>query len=300
MLPESSFNVPTQPHFSVEQDRYLEDILLPAPGRDPDPISIVRYYYRFRHLLISFVVNDLKSRYVGSFIGFFWTVLDPILELLIYTFVFSVILQVRFDEQGDTVQYALFLFCGMVAWFNVQESLSRATPVLEESAHLIKKMNFPALILPLHVVLSGTLNQVIRTAVLLSALEITGYGLSYHILLLPLVMGLQVMLLLGLAMILATIHVFFKDIGHIVKVGLMVWMFITPIFYPPSIFPERFKVVLVLNPMSHLIGIYQELLLNHRMPHEGSVIILATFTLFSFIIGNLFFARYQGQFAELV
>ena len=278
----------------------MEDILLPAPGRDPDPISMARYYYRFRGLLFSFVVNDLKSRYVGSFIGFFWTVLDPILELLIYTFVFSVILQVRFDSEGDTVHYALFLFCGMVAWFNVQESLSRATPVLAESAHLIKKMNFPALILPLHVVLSGTLNQIIRTGVLLLGLSVTGYGLSYHVLFLPLVIALQVVLLLGLAMILATLHVFFKDIGHMVKMGLMVWMFITPIFYPPASIPEQFKFMLVLNPMAHLIGIYQELLLNHRLPHEGSVIILATFTLFSFIIGNLFFARYQGQFADLV
>lgn len=300
MLADSSFNVPQEAHPERLRDPGLEDLILPAPSRDPDPIAIFRYYYRFRGLLFSFVINDLKSRYVGSFIGFFWTVLDPILELLIYTFVFSVILQVQFGEDGDTLHYALFLFCGMVSWFNVQESLSRATPVLEENAHLIKKMNFPALILPLHVVLSGTLNQVIRTAVLLCGLTITGYGLSYHVLFLPLVMLIQVLLLLGLAMILATLHVFFKDIGHLVKVGLMVWMFITPIFYPPAIFPEQFKVILVLNPMAHLIGIYQELLLNHRFPHEGSVIILATFTLFSFIIGNFFFARYQGQFSDLV
>lgn len=246
------------------------------------------------------MLNDLKSRYVGSFIGFFWTVLDPILELAIYTFVFSVILNVSFAQGGDAINYALFLFCGMIVWFNVQESLSRCTPVLQENAHLIHKMNFPAVILPLHVVVSGMLSQVIRTFVLMLGIVIANYGVSWHVLVVPLVMFLQMMMTLGLAMILATMHVFFKDISHLVKVGLMVWMFISPIFYPPAAFPEKFKVVLVLNPIAHLVGIYQELILNQRLPHEGSVIIFATFTLFSFIVGNFFFARYQGQFADLV
>ena len=263
-------------------------------------VSVVRYFHRYRNLLYSFVVNDLRFKYVGSAIGFFWTVIDPILELAIYTFVFSVLLKVRFAPEGDTVNYALFLFCGMITWFNIQESLSRCTSIINENAHLIKKMNFPSAILPTHVIISGMFNQIVREFILIIGLLLSGYGLSYHAIFVPIIMLLQILFTLGLGMLTATLSVYFKDISHIVKAGLMIWMFMTPIFYPPASFPRQFYILLVLNPLAHLVGMYQELILNQRFPHQGSVIIFATSALFSFALGTFFFIRHQHEFADLV
>jgi len=263
-------------------------------------VAFFKDFYQFRNLLFSFVANDLRFRYVGSSIGFFWTVIDPIVELAIYTFVFSVLLKVRFAPEGDTTNYALFLFCGMITWFNIQETLSRCTSVLSESAHLIKKMKFPSVILPSQVVLSGMVNQAIRILILLLGVLITGYGVSYHVLFVPLLMFAQILFTLGLGMIVATLSMFFKDISHVMKAGLMVWMFVTPIFYPPAAFPRKFYALLVMNPLAHLVGMYQELLLNLRIPHQGSIIIFGASALFLFFVGSFVFARYQDQFADLV
>lgn len=263
-------------------------------------LELVRYLKVYRRLLVSFVVNDLRFRYAGSSVGFFWTVIDPILELAIYTFVFSVLLKVRFAPEGDTLHYALFLFSGIVVWFNLQETFSRCTSILSEHAPLIRKLYFPAAILPSHVVLSGLVNQAIRTGILLISIALAGYGISFHVLLVPLLMGLQALFTVGIGMALATASVYFKDLAHMVKVGLMVWMFITPIFYPPTSYPREFQVLLVLNPLAHLVGMYQELLLNNRLPHQGSIIIFSVAALFSFILGGYLFSRHQDRFSDLV
>jgi len=263
-------------------------------------IEQISHFHRYRSLLVSFVINDLKFRYVGSSLGFFWTLIDPVLELIIYTFVFSVLLKVRFAPDGDTMNYALFLFCGMIVWFSLQDSLTRCTSVLADNAHLIKKMNFPAAVLPSHVIFSSTLNQLIRIGILLAGILVAGYGLSYHVLFLPILLVFQILFTLGLGMILATLSVYFKDITHMVKAAMMVWMFITPIFYPPAAFPRKFYVLLVLNPLAHLVGMHQELLLNQRFPHQGSVIIFGTSALFAFFVGSFVFTRFQKEFADLV
>lgn len=263
-------------------------------------LELGRYFHRYRSLLAAFVVNDLKSRYVGSSIGFFWTVIDPVLELAIYTFVFSVLLKVRFAPEGDTIHYALFLFCGMIPWFNLQETLSRCTTIIADNAHLIKKMPFPCAILPSHVVLSGMVNQIVRTFILLTGMVVAGYGLSIHALLMPFLMGLQLIFTLGICMFVATLAVYFKDIAHFVKAGLMVWMFVTPIFYPPSSYPREFYVMLVLNPLSHLVGMYQEVLLNQRFPHQGSIIVFTASSMFIFFVGAYLFSRHQDRFSDLV
>lgn len=263
-------------------------------------ILLGRHFHQYRNLLLAFVINDIRFRYVGSSIGLFWSVIDPVIELAIYTFVFSVLLNVQFVPGGGTLHYALYLFCGMIVWFNVQDTLTRCTTIIVEHAHLIKKVPFPSAILPSHVVLSGLVNQGIRTLILLCGILLAGFGLSWHVGLLPLVVGLQLLFTLGLAMMVATLAVYFKDIAHLVKAFLMIWMFVTPIFYPASSYPRAFYFLLVLNPLAHLVGIYQELLLNQRLPHQGSLILFIAAALFTFVVGTYLFSRHQDRFADLV
>lgn len=255
---------------------------------------------RYGLLVRTFVVNDIRKRYVGSMMGFFWTVVQPLLELVTYTFVFTVILLVRFEEQYDTWTNALYLFCGMIAWLSFSESLTRSVGVIRENAHLIKKLSFPPSVLCAQVVLSEGFSALVRFVMLFVAALLVRDQLAPHAILFLPVLALQLLFTMGLSMLLATTQVYFKDTAHILAPALMIWMFITPIFYPASLFPKQFAPVLMLNPLSHLVGIYRELILNGVFPQWGSVLIFTTMAVTTFLLGAVTFHRHRQRFPDLV
>ena len=284
---------------------------LPAPpvaeirriGPDPEPGHAsggLGELWRHRRLVWAFVLNDLKHRYTGSSIGFFWTVITPLLELATYTFVFHGVIGVRFRMDGGWSNYALFLFCGMVTWSSVHDGLARATTSIVDHRHLIKKVNFHAITLPGYVIASAVLNQLIRLGVLLGAAVVLGEGLSWHLLLVPLVLLVQSAFVLGAGLLLATIQVYFKDTIHWVKAGLLLWMFVTPIFYPHSAYPARFNLLLQLNPIAHLVGVYHQLILNHRLPHPHNLIVVAVIAAFALLAGYSVFHHHRDRFSDQV
>ena len=255
--------------------------------------------WQHRELLLQFSFNDLKHRYFGSSIGVFWMVVNPIVELVTYTFVFHVLMGVTFRPQGGLTNYSLFLFCGMVAWFAVAEGLTRATTSVTEHAHLIKKVNFPASVLPAYVVLAAVFNQAVRTIILALGAILFGGGLSGHFLLVPPVMALQMVFVVGLAFFLATANVYFRDASHWVNAGLLAWMFVTPIFYPHDAYPPQFNLLLQANPLAHFVGVYHELVLNQRMPNIHQLLALPIFSIGTFVMGFSVFAHHRKRFADL-
>ena len=256
--------------------------------------------WRHRRLVLAFVVNDLKHRYTGSTIGFFWTVVTPLLELATYTFVFHVVLGITFHPAGGWSHYVLFLFCGMVTWFSVQDGLSKCTTAITDHNHLIQKVNFQAITLPGYVVASAVLNQLIRMGVLAAAALVLGHGLSWHFLLVPFILVIQTTFILGTGLLLSTMNVYFKDTIHWVKAGLLLWMFVTPIFYPAAAYPADLKLLLLLNPLAHLVGVYHELILNHRLPHAHSVMVVAVMAVFALLVGYSVFHHHRDKFSDLV
>lgn len=275
--------------------------VIPAPTSPSNPpASWSSLAQRYWLLARGFVVNDIRKRYVGSLMGFFWTVVQPLIELVTYTFVFTVILLVRFEPHYDTWTNALYLFCGMIAWFALSESLSRSVDLVRENAHLIKKLSFPPSVLATAIVLSEGFSACVRMAMLFCAALLAGQGITWHALLFLPVLALQMLFTMGLSMLLATTQVYFKDTRHLLGPALLIWMFITPIFYPASLFPKQFAPLLMLNPLSHLVGIYRELVLNHVVPQWGSVIIFTTMALTTFGLGAVTFARHRRRFPDLV
>lgn len=260
----------------------------------------LRSLWQQRSLLWAFVLRDLKHRYTGSSLGFFWTVVTPFLELVTYTFVFHVLIGVRFVEGGSGTHYALFLFCGMVTWYAVSDGLARAATSVTENGHLIKKVNFPAVVLPGHVIASAVLNQCIRLGLLALATIALGRGLSWHFLLVPLAVAVEAVFVLGVGLLLSVTAVYFKDTVHWVKAVLLLWMFVTPIFYPASSYPEKYKLFLLLNPLAHLVGVFHELVLNQRLPHPHSVIVIVVMSALSITVGYSVFRHHRDRFADLV
>lgn len=253
-----------------------------------------------RRLMWRFVSNDLRNRYTGSAVGFFWTVVNPLMELITYTFVFHVLIGVSFHPAGGWTHYALFLFCGMVTWFGVQEGVTRATTAIGQHGHLIKKVHFPVLVLPGYVVMASLVNQVIRLGVLCGGALVVGQGLSWHLVLVPLVLVVQVSFVLGLGLLLSTAQVYFKDTIHGVKALLLIWMFVTPIFYPAAVYPKEAILLLQLNPLAHLVGVYHELILNQRLPHPHNVLVITVIGVFTLLVGYAVFHHHRERFSDLV
>ncbi len=269
----------------------------PTPGHASGGVGEL---WTHRRLLWDFVLRDLRHRYLGSSIGFFWTVITPLLELVTYTFVFHAIIGVRFDEGTGVAHYALFLFCGMVTWLALSDGLTRCSTVILEHGHLVKKVNFPVIVLPGHVVASAVLNQCIRIGVLLAAVIVLGRGVSVHLLLVPLIVLIQAAMVLGGGLLLATASIYFRDTIHWVSAVLMMWMFVTPIFYPAANYPKPFMLFLVLNPLAHLVGVYRELILNQALPHPHSVLSLVVVSGVMLLVGYSVFHHHQAKFSDLI
>lgn len=272
----------------------------PAPRARPSARAELALLWRERRLLWSFVRNDLRARYVGSSIGFFWTVVNPVLELVTYTFVFHTLLDVRFHPTGNTTHYVLFMFCGMMGWSAFADGVTRATTSITDHAHLLRKLNFPAAVLPAHLVLSAMVNQGFRLLILLVGMLLLGDGWSWHLLLVPVFLFLQGLFTLGVGMFLATVHVYFRDTAHWTNAALLIGMFVTPVFYPASAYPKQFTLLLYPNPMAQIIGVYQGLLLNQHIPHFNSMLYAAVAAGFALLVGASVFAHNRRQFADLV
>lgn len=251
-------------------------------------------------LIRSFVKRDLQARYRGSTIGLFWSVIHPLIMLVLYTFVFSAILRVRVGAEEGTTNFALYLFCGMLPWNAFAEALNRSGGVVLEHANLIKRTLFPAVILPVNLVISGMINELIGLAILFAALLLRGHHFSLLVLLLPMILLLQVTFTVGLAWIVAGTTVFIRDLGQIMGVALTLWLFLTPIFYPPALVPEGWRILLSVNPMYAVVEAYRSLILLGRLPAWPTLAVLAGCAITAFVVGHLVFSRMQPAFADVI
>ena len=285
----------------------------PRPEAAPEPpglqlradppvraVEELRTLWRAQPLLRAFVQHELQSRYLGSSVGIYWTVIHPLLQLLTYTFVFHVLIGVRFHPQGGTAHYALFLFCAMISWNAFSEGLTRATTSLTEHSHLLRKMNFPAIVLPAKAVITATINQLIGIGILLIGALFFGDGLSPHVLLVPVFVAIQATLTLGLGMLAATLQLYYRDTAHWIASALFAGLFLTPVFYPASAWPRNLLLLLYPNPMAQLVGIFQGLILNRHIPVLNQMLFPAIVAVGVLLMGASVFAHNRRQFADLV
>lgn len=256
--------------------------------------------YRHRALILNFVKRDLLARYKGSAMGLFWSVAHPLVMLVLYTLVFSVILRVQVGPAEGTRNFAIYLFCGMLPWNAFQEGMTRSTGVILEHANLIKRTVLPAEILPTYVVLSSLVNELIGLAILLGAVVLTAHTLSLPLLILPVILLLQAGFTLGLAWIVAAINVFLRDVGQLLGMILTLWLFLTPIFYPPSMIPKSLEWVLLINPMVWVVESYRSVILRGVFPPPAPLAALAICSAFAFVLGHRLFKRMQGAFADVI
>ena len=222
-------------------------------------LANLKQLFRYRALIQSLVARELKARYRGSVLGFFWSFVNPLLLLLIYTFIFTVVMPGA--RGGGLEPFSLFMFCGILPWTWFSSALLESSNVLIAGGNLIRKVLFPAEVLPIVTVLAGLVHFMFGLPILAAFFLYYRVPLTTTDLLwLPLVIAIQLILTLGLALMVSALTVHFRDLRDLLANLMTLWFFATPIVYPLSQAPERVRRLLSLNPFTHLAVAYQQVL----------------------------------------
>lgn len=262
--------------------------------------------FRYRGLIQSLVSRELKARYRGSVLGFFWSFINPLMLLLVYSFVFATIMDQR---ANDLQHYELFLFCGLLPWTWFASSLLESSGVLISGGNLIKKVLFPAEVLPIVTVLSNMVHFFFGLTILAAFMlwfrwPVNVLELAWF----PVAVLVQLILTLGFALLLSALTVHFRDLRDILGNLMTFWFFSTPIIYPfinPKTGEEAFTgwtaMLLKLNPFTHLAITYQEILyFKGPVGHWYWLLVLGAISIAFFFFGYFIFDRLRDTFAEEV
>lgn len=253
-----------------------------------------------KYLIQELVTRDFKGRYIGSIIGLFWSVLNPLLQLALYTVVFSTVMDMRFGDDPSWESFALYLFAALLPWMALQESIIRSSRSFIENAQLIKKLRFPLETLPFSVVFSSLIHQLLGTLVFVivlvfaQALNTRFFALAF------LLFALQVMMAYGLAVTVACLNVFFRDITQILGVLFMLMFWITPIVYPKSRASGLFQTLLNCNPLTHMVDAYRFLFLGSPMPSGWGILYWIVFCFGSYFAGRFVLSRTRHNLVDLL
>lgn len=256
-------------------------------------MKFLKELWQYREMIISLVKRDLKSRYKGSVLGFLWMFLNPLLQLCIYTIVFSTIMRMGIEK------FYLFLFVALVPWLFFSTCLSAGTMVIFSQQDMVKKIYFPREVLPLSFTLSQFVNMLLSFIVIFVVVAFSGVKLNpVAFLYLPLIMIIEFILGLGISFLASALTVYFRDLEHILGIVSMAWMYLTPVIYPVEMVPEKFVKLFYLNPMTSITVSYRDILYYGRIP-EVNTLLNATFLgVIVLIIGKVSFSKLQRGFAE--
>ena len=243
--------------------------------------------------------RDIRSRYIRSTIGFFWSIINPILFLLIFTFLFSIVFKIKIGDYGKEKGFVEFLICGFLPWIAFSEASFKCTGVIIENSNLVKKLKFPSELFVVSTVISSFVLQLIGFGLFILALIFLGKIESFlFLLLLPFVFILQILFTIGIGLILSCINVFFRDMAQIANSLFMIWFYASPVMYPLSMVPEKYRIFLEVNPITHLLEIYRALILRQGFPNWIGVIYVGGLAILLLWIGQSLFLKLKPVFDD--
>jgi lipopolysaccharide transport system permease protein len=248
-------------------------------------------------LLRELVRRDVASRYRGSLLGFLWAFVNPLWQLLLYTFVFSVILRVPLVAEGTT-SFPIFLFAGLLPWIGFSEGLVRSTTAVVEHANLVRKHRFPSELLVVSAVAAAVFHQLAAIA-LFAVLQLVRGELPAGSLpwLLP-ALAVQVGLTLGLGWAAAAVQVYFRDVVQVVGIALAAGFYLTPIVYPSALVPPDLRWALLLNPFAAVVAAFRAALVGGPPPSAAACAGAAAFAVGAAVLGLLLFRKLRPGFAD--
>jgi lipopolysaccharide transport system permease protein len=256
--------------------------------------------WRNRSLIRTMVRRDILGRYRGSFGGVFWTVLNPLLLMATYFFVFGVVLRSRFGADTSKSGFALYFLAGMLPWLAFSEAAGRAPSVMLEHRNFVKKLVFAVETLPVNLVVSGLVSELFAIALYCLFLLATRHSLPGTILWLPALLIPQILFTAGVSWFLAALGVFLRDLGQVIGFLLTLWFFLTPICYPETQLPQSAMLILSKNPIFVLVRGYRAILLENQPPAFGSLWKFWVLSGVVFVLGHALFYKLKKSFADIV
>ena len=238
------------------------------------------------------VTRSVQARYRGTLLGFVWTLLTPLLLMAVYSIVFAGYLRV------DVPGYPVFLFSAFMPWLWFSSSLQEGTSAILYGASLITRSRFDPELLPAVAVLSGLVHCSLSLPVIVAFALAMGRPLGWGVFLLPVLLALQLLLTLGPVTLLSAWNVYFRDVQHVIPTATQALFFATPILYPASVVPERFRFIVTLNPWAYLARGYQRVLYDGELPLRGDLAMVALAALAIHGTCEVIFARYRARLAE--
>lgn len=255
---------------------------------------------RRRALVGNLVARDFQQRYVGSAMGWLWGIVHPAVLLLSYTFVFSLVFQVRPLPGSGTDSFALYLFAGILPWLLFQDTVQRSVTSVVDYSNLITRTMFPSEVLPISLFISGLLNHLLGLLVLLVIAALVVKKVTIFILLVPLYLFLLALFTIGFSWLVSSLHVFLRDTAQGLSIVLTFWFWLTPIFFPVEKLPEKVRWIARINPLAYLVEAYRKCLLAGQAPAFADLGIVAAFAIVSFVGGGLFFRYTKRGFGDVL
>ncbi|AFM43262.1 ABC-type polysaccharide/polyol phosphate export systems, permease component [Desulfosporosinus acidiphilus SJ4] len=257
-------------------------------------VAVFRETYTYREMLKNMVKRNLRTRYKASFFGFLWTFINPLLQLVVYSLVFSTIMRMNVEH------YPMFLFVVLLPWIFFTSTTQEAANLIVSNNNIIKKVYFPREILPLASTTAGLVNLGLSFIICIIALLLFQIPLTLSLLALPIVMISEFIFTLGVSLVVSAINVYFRDVEHIWGIVIMAWFYLTPIVYPLNVVPAKYLGYIFLNPMVTLMEAYRDILYYGVFPYFPGI---GLFTLMSFLIlifGYKLFKHLSKGFAEQI
>jgi lipopolysaccharide transport system permease protein len=250
------------------------------------------WFVEYRELIKILTISDLKVKYQSSVLGFAWSMLNPLLLMLVLYFVFSNVFKMTQDH------FALYLLIGLISWRFFAAGTTSAMSAIVSNPNLVTKIFIPREVLVLSTVLSALISSLLEFLVLVPFLIVLGAGLSPYILFFPIIHIIYFLIVYGISLILAALYVYYRDLTQIWNVLIQIGFFLSPIVYPLSTVPAEYVDYYMLNPMTSVIQMYRDVLLYHQLPHAGGIAFTFAAGLAITIIGSDIFHRLERRFAE--
>jgi lipopolysaccharide transport system permease protein len=272
----------------------LKDAELVDRAEEMAPLAaVVASLYRYRELLKNLILKDLKLKYRGSVFGFLWSLANPLLMIVVYTVAFTFIMRIR------TIEFVFYLMLGQLSWTFFASSANMSTSAIVDNGGLLKSVRFPRAILPIGTVFFNFAQFLLTLAVFLPAM-LMWYAVpfSWAMLLFPVFLTLQVVFTIGVALILSTWTAFFRDVRHLLEVGLAMLFWLTPIVYEVRSIPERFRLLILISPMSSFVVAYEQIFFYREWPDLTVWVIAVMYALGAFVAGALTFLAFEPQLTE--
>jgi ABC-type polysaccharide/polyol phosphate export permease len=257
----------------------------------------IKGIYKWRELLWQMTAREVKSRYKQSVLGYFWVILNPLAQMLVMSFAFSIIMRIPTFSAGN-IPYSIFLFTALLPWTLFSNSLGSAASSLVGSGGLITKIYFPRTILVISTIIAKIIDFFFANSILVIYMIVYQIPITWNILWVIPIFFIQQIFTLGLSLFFSAANLLYRDIQYLLSMILLLWMYVTPVIYSADMIPVKYKIFFQINPMAVIINAYRQVILGGGAPKYSSIIVATLVSFITLFIGFKYFKSREKIFAD--